>query len=202
MTDGSVAGHVIGKPVVRKEDERLVTGRGRFSDDFSLAARPMPRWCALRIRTPASSAWTPRRAKAMPGVLGVSHRRGLPGRRAWPDPARSAAQDQVRHEARRSRRRSALHRPPPAVADRQGAPCRRSGGDGGGRHGAQALDAAEAVEVHYEVLPGVYPLGGCHEAAAPRYCGTRCQTTPGRYVVRRSRTRPTRLSPPPITSWP
>ncbi len=31
----------IGKPVVRKEDERLTTGRGRFSDDFSLD-RPGP----------------------------------------------------------------------------------------------------------------------------------------------------------------
>ena len=39
----------IGKPMPRKEDERLVTGKGRFTDDFSLpgeahaASAPSPR---------------------------------------------------------------------------------------------------------------------------------------------------------------
>ncbi len=38
----------IGKPVVRKEDERLTTGRGRFSDDFSLAGEVH----AVMVRSP------------------------------------------------------------------------------------------------------------------------------------------------------
>jgi hypothetical protein len=44
----------IGQPLRRKEDERLLTGRGRFSDDFTCRARAT-RWsCVHRIRTPES----------------------------------------------------------------------------------------------------------------------------------------------------
>ncbi|HEV7543593.1 MAG TPA: xanthine dehydrogenase family protein molybdopterin-binding subunit, partial [Reyranella sp.] len=61
----------IGKPVVRKEDERLTTGRGRFSDDFSLPGQAY----AVMVRSPHPHARIrgvdTARAKAMPGVLGV-----------------------------------------------------------------------------------------------------------------------------------
>jgi aerobic carbon-monoxide dehydrogenase large subunit len=61
----------IGKPVVRKEDERLTTGRGRFTDDFSLAGQAY----AVMVRSPHAHARIraidTTRAKAMPGVLGV-----------------------------------------------------------------------------------------------------------------------------------
>jgi carbon-monoxide dehydrogenase large subunit len=61
----------IGKPVVRKEDERLTTGRGRFSDDFSLAGQA----CAVMVRSPHAHARIraidATQAKEMPGVLGV-----------------------------------------------------------------------------------------------------------------------------------
>src|SRR5215469_15088428 len=61
----------IGRPLRRKEDERLLTGRGRFSDDFSLPGQvyaaivrsPHPHARILRIDT--------RQAAVMPGVLGV-----------------------------------------------------------------------------------------------------------------------------------
>ena len=61
----------IGKPMPRKEDERLVTGKGRFTDDFSLPGEayaamvrsPHPHARIVAIETAA--------AKAMPGVLGV-----------------------------------------------------------------------------------------------------------------------------------
>jgi carbon-monoxide dehydrogenase large subunit len=33
---GEMSFRFIGKPLVRKEDARLITGRGRFSDDFSV----------------------------------------------------------------------------------------------------------------------------------------------------------------------
>ena len=36
---GCVAREGIGKPVPRKEDQRLITGRGRFSDDVSLSGQ-------------------------------------------------------------------------------------------------------------------------------------------------------------------
>ncbi|HXC91258.1 MAG TPA: xanthine dehydrogenase family protein molybdopterin-binding subunit [Stellaceae bacterium] len=61
----------IGQPVRRKEDERLLTGRGRFSDDFSL-----PRQAHMAVvRSPHPHARIgyidTARAAAMPGVLGV-----------------------------------------------------------------------------------------------------------------------------------
>jgi carbon-monoxide dehydrogenase large subunit len=61
----------IGKPVRRAEDERLVTGRGRFSDDFQFdgqtyAAMVRSPYPHARIRGIDTTA-----AKRMPGVLGV-----------------------------------------------------------------------------------------------------------------------------------
>src|SRR3974390_1865884 len=60
-----------GKPLPRKEDERVVTGKGRFTDDFNLDGQahaamvrsPHPHARIVAIDTAA--------AKAMPGVLGV-----------------------------------------------------------------------------------------------------------------------------------
>jgi len=61
----------IGKPLPRKEDERLVTGKGRFTDDFNLDGQayaamvrsPHPHARIVAIDTAAT--------KKMPGVLGV-----------------------------------------------------------------------------------------------------------------------------------
>src|SRR5262245_47491123 len=61
----------IGKPIVRKEDARLTTGHGRFSDDFSVEAQAY----AAMVRSPYPHARIlgveATRAKVMPGVLGV-----------------------------------------------------------------------------------------------------------------------------------
>ena len=61
----------IGRPVRRKEDERLLTGNGRFSDDFSL---PDQAYMAV-VRSPYPHARIRRietaRALSMPGVFGV-----------------------------------------------------------------------------------------------------------------------------------
>ena len=61
----------IGKALPRKEDERLITGKGRFTDDFNLDGQayaavvrsPHPHARIVAIDTAA--------AKAMPGVLGI-----------------------------------------------------------------------------------------------------------------------------------
>jgi carbon-monoxide dehydrogenase large subunit len=62
---------VIGKPIVRKEDARLVTGHGRFSDDFNLDGQAH----AAMVRSPHAHARIAHidcaRASHMPGVLGV-----------------------------------------------------------------------------------------------------------------------------------
>jgi carbon-monoxide dehydrogenase large subunit len=61
----------IGHPIRRKEDARLLTGKGRFSDDFSIDGQ-----ChAAMVRSPHPHARILRvdtgKAKSMPGVLGV-----------------------------------------------------------------------------------------------------------------------------------
>jgi carbon-monoxide dehydrogenase large subunit len=62
----------IGQPLRRKEDHRLLTGKGRFTDDFSLAGQAY----AVMVRSPYPHARILQvdgaRAKRMPGVLGVS----------------------------------------------------------------------------------------------------------------------------------
>ena len=62
---------VVGQPLRRKEDARLVTGRGRFSDDFQVDGQAY----AMMVRSPHPHARIVRidadRARAMPGVLGI-----------------------------------------------------------------------------------------------------------------------------------
>jgi carbon-monoxide dehydrogenase large subunit len=143
----------IGQPLRRKEDERLITGRGRFTDDFALPGQahaaivrsPHPHARILSIDTAT--------AKGMPGVLAVltaadAEADGLkpiahspvpstrydmkltppPGRALFFGPHRLLAVGKVRHVGEAV----AL-----VVAETK----------------AQALDAAEAVEVRYEALP-------------------------------------------------
>jgi aerobic carbon-monoxide dehydrogenase large subunit len=61
----------VGKPVPRNEDQRLITGKGRFSDDFSL---PGQVWAAM-VRSPHPHARIvsidTSQALKMPGVLAV-----------------------------------------------------------------------------------------------------------------------------------
>src|SRR5271154_6718224 len=61
----------VGRALPRNEDQRLITGRGRFSDDFSLAGQA---W-AVMVRSPHPhariAAIDPAEAMTMPGVLGV-----------------------------------------------------------------------------------------------------------------------------------
>jgi aerobic carbon-monoxide dehydrogenase large subunit len=61
----------IGHPIRRKEDARLLTGKGRFTDDFSIDGQTY----AAIVRSPHPHARIvriePGAAKVMPGVLGV-----------------------------------------------------------------------------------------------------------------------------------
>ena len=61
----------IGQPIRRKEDERLLTGRGKFSDDFHLPNQAQ----AVMVRSPYPHAQITNidgeRTRRLPGVLGV-----------------------------------------------------------------------------------------------------------------------------------
>ena len=67
----TAASNSIGQPVPRKEDRRLLTGQGRFSDDVDMPAQAH----AFMLRSPHAHARIGKvdtaRAKAAPGVLAV-----------------------------------------------------------------------------------------------------------------------------------
>src|SRR5262249_55086120 len=145
----------IGKPLPRKEDERLVTGKGQFTDDFSLDGQAH----AVMVRSPYPHArivgGNKAGAQAMPGVLGVFTRSdcaaaglnpiphepvpktkydmkltGPGGTEIFIGPHQLLPADRARHVGEAVAM---------VVAETLG----------------QALDAAEAVEVDYEELPFV-----------------------------------------------
>ena len=168
MTDlDASAFRAIGQPLRRKEDERLLTGRGRFSDDFNL---PRQAYAAL-VRSPHPHARILRiehdRARAMPGVVGV-----LTGADALADGLRP-----IPHEpAPNTRYDMKLHGPggsPIFIGPHRLLPADRV------RHvgeavalvvaetKAQALDAAEAVQVEYEELPWVTDTSAAAGPGAP-----------------------------------
>ena len=103
VEQGQASFRSVGKPLPRNEDERLITGRGRFSDDFAFRGQAY----AAMVRSPHPHARIrgidSARAKAMPGVLGVFTGADCLADRLGADPARSAAEDQIRHEAARPR---------------------------------------------------------------------------------------------------
>ena len=159
MTDLSgpvgVAAGAIGQPVRRKEDLRLLTGAGRFTDDFAIEGQAY----AAMVRSPHPHARIVRidaaRARAMNGVLGVYGGAECAADRLGPIP----------------------HHPLPSTRDDM-----KLTAPGGGRifegphlllpidkvrhvgeavamvvaeTRAQVADAAEAVEVEYQELPWV-----------------------------------------------
>ena len=71
MTEQTPKFRFIGQPMPRNEDARLITGHGRFSDDFSFAGQTY----AAMVRSPHAHARIGRidksAAQDMPGVLGV-----------------------------------------------------------------------------------------------------------------------------------
>ena len=157
----------IGQPLRRKEDQRLLTGKGRFSDDFIL---PGQAYAAI-VRSPHPHAriglintW---RAQAMPGVFGVFTGEDCAADGLAPIP----------------------HSPVPSTRYDM-----KLAGPGGGpifigpqmllpsdkvRHvgeavaivvaetAAQAQDATEAVTVEYEELPWIAQIPDALAAGAP-----------------------------------
>jgi aerobic carbon-monoxide dehydrogenase large subunit len=145
----------IGTPLPRKEDARLVTGAGRFSDDFSA-----PGQCYLAVvRSPHPHARIRgvnfSTARAMPGVVGMYSGADCRAEGLNPiphDPVPKTKYDMKLHAPGGDAVFIGPHMLLPAdkvrhvgeavaavVAETQ----------------AQALDAAEAVEIDYEELPFV-----------------------------------------------
>jgi carbon-monoxide dehydrogenase large subunit len=157
----------IGKPIPRKEDERLITGKGRFTDDFNVDGQTY----AVMVRSPYPHARIvaieTARAAAMPGVVGVltgadcvadkigpvphdpvpktkfdMKLTGPGGTAVFAGPHALLPADKVRHVG------EAVVM---VVAETK----------------AQAMDAAEAVEVQYDELPFVLHTEDAMQPGAP-----------------------------------
>src|SRR5262252_4974324 len=157
----------IGQPIVRKEDARLTTGRGRFSDDFSVDGQAYA--VMLRSQHPHARILgiDASRAKAMPGVLGVFTGADClaDGLAAIPhDPLPKTKYDMKLHAAGGG----ALFIGPHLLLPADKA---RHVGEAVAMVVAetmpQALDAAECVDVDYDVLPGVYHSEDAMRPGAP-----------------------------------
>ncbi|MFL4979001.1 MAG: xanthine dehydrogenase family protein molybdopterin-binding subunit [Xanthobacteraceae bacterium] len=157
----------IGQPVPRKEDERLITGKGRFSDDFHVDGQAY----AVMVRSPHPHARivsvNTSAAQAMPGVLGVFTGADVAADRLAPiphDPLPKTRYDMKLTGPKGAEIFIGPHLLLPAdkarhvgeavamvVAETQ----------------AQALDAAEAVEIVYQELPFVTHSEDAMQPGAP-----------------------------------
>jgi carbon-monoxide dehydrogenase large subunit len=176
ILDTSKAGAAgIGKPVPRKEDLRLLTGKGRFSDDVDMPDQAY----ASVLRSPHAHARITRidttAAVKIPGVLAV-----LTGRDAAADGLGPMPLD---HKAM-APPPNAPPGPEPVLANRDGSPIpdtpmavlpqdiARFVGQGVALVVAETLAAAkdgvEAVEIEYEPLPVVIEARDAVEPDAPR----------------------------------
>jgi len=157
----------IGKPIRRAEDERLVTGKGRFSDDFVLADQTY----AAMVRSPFPhariGAVDATRANAMPGVLGV-----FTGADCLADRLAPIPHDPL-PKTRYDMKLSGPGSKPVFIGPHLLLPADKA------RHVGeavamvvaetklQALDAAEAIEVEYEELPFVIHSEDAMKPGAP-----------------------------------
>jgi len=164
---GEMSFRFIGKPLVRKEDARLITGRGRFSDDFSVDGQA----CAVMLRSPHAHARIlgidARRATAMPGVLGVFTGADClaDGLGAIPhDPLPKTKYDMKLHAAGGGALFIGPHLLLPADKARH---VGEAVAMVVAETVAQALDAAECVGADYDVLPGVYHSRDAMQPGAP-----------------------------------
>jgi aerobic carbon-monoxide dehydrogenase large subunit len=165
--DGAAAGTGIGQPVRRREDLRLLTGRGRYSDDFNLPGQAY----AVMVRAPHAHAWVrgidTAKERAMPGVLAVLTNEDVKADGLNPLP----------HIAN-------THPADISIQNRDGTPVLRPQHEAIvgpeichvgeivacviAESVAQAKDAAEAVAVAYEALPGVAQALDAVKPGAPR----------------------------------
>ena len=146
-----MGGGWIGRRVARKEDHRLLTGRGRYTDDLVEPGTAR----AVMVRSPHPHARIPgidaTAARAMDGVLCVLTGRDVAGN-IGPIPTLA----RIPPFARLNRDGSPMPDPcQPALATSRVRYAGEPVATVVAETGTQALDAAEAVVVEYEPLPAV-----------------------------------------------
>jgi carbon-monoxide dehydrogenase large subunit len=157
----------IGKPLPRKEDQRLVTGKGRFTDDFNLDGQVY----AVMVRSPYPHARIvaidAARAKAMPGVCGVFTGADCAADRLSPIPHDPLPKTKFDMKLTGPGGGAVFIGPhlllPPDKARHVGEAVAMVVAE----TKAAAMDAAEAVEVQYEELPFVLHSEAAMQPGAP-----------------------------------
>src|ERR1700733_4748215 len=157
----------IGKPMPRKEDARLITGKGQFTDDFSLDGQTY----AVMVRSPYPHARIvaidAAAAKKMPGVLGVFTGADCAADKLGPIPHDPVPKTKFDMKLT-GPKGGAVFIGPNALLPADKA---RHVGEAVAmvvaETKAQALDAAEAVEVRYEELPFVQHSEDAMQPGAP-----------------------------------
>jgi carbon-monoxide dehydrogenase large subunit len=157
----------IGKPMPRKEDARLITGKGRFTDDFNLDGQAF----AVMVRSPYPHARIvaidAAAAKAMPGMLGVFTGADCAADKLGPIPHDPVPKTKFDMKLT-GPNGGAVFIGPNALLPADKA---RHVGEAVAmvvaETKAQALDAAEAVEVTYEELPFVLHSEDAMRSGAP-----------------------------------
>jgi carbon-monoxide dehydrogenase large subunit len=156
-----------GKPVPRKEDARLVAGRGRYSDDFSLPGQTQ----AQLVRSPHAHARVLRidvtAALAVSGVIAVLTGRDAETDGLGPIPHKPVPTNPNEFPLGGREGSSIFIAPHPVLATDTarfvGEPVAMVIAETAGT----AADAAEGVVVDYEPLPSVTATRAAAEAGAP-----------------------------------
>ncbi len=178
MSAAGASGYGIGQPVRRKEDFRLLTGRGCFGDDVTLPGLAH----AVVVRSPHAharlAALETAAARAAPGVLAVLTGADYVADGLGPiphNPGLSAPPD-VQARVRGLAPIATVHFPLPADKVRHvGEPVAVVVA----RTIAEAKDAAELVDIAYEPLPAVTQAAEALEAGAP----VLWETAPGNLCI-------------------
>jgi len=143
----------IGQPLRRKEDQRLLTGQGRFTDDFSMAGQAY----AVMVRSPHPHARIVRvdgvHAGRMPGVLGVFSGADCLADGLAPIPHSPVPSTRYDLKLTGPGASRSLSVPSRCCRPKRCAISAKRSRWSWPQTLPQALDAAEAVEVAYEELP-------------------------------------------------
>src|ERR1700737_4347617 len=159
---------VIGKPIVRKGDARLVTGNGRFSDDFTLDGEAH----AAMVRSPHAHARIVAidcaRARTMPGVLSVCTGADCLADNLSPIPHDPLPKTKYDMKLCAPGGGTVFIGPHLLLPVDKARPVGEPVAMVVAETLAQALDGAEAVEVDYELLPHVLHAQDAMAPGAPK----------------------------------
>src|ERR1700724_1647324 len=157
----------IGKPMPRKEDARLITGKGRFTDDFNRDGQAF----AVMVRSPYPHARIVAidvaAAKAMPGVLGVFTGADCAADKLGPIPHDPVPKTKFDMKLTGPGGGSGVSGPHALLPADKARHVGEAVAMVVAETKAQAMDAAEAVEVRYEELPFVLHSEDAMKPGAP-----------------------------------